>query len=41
MQIDLLLACLLILLGAMIGYALDEAFQLSLRVGSWLDRIRD
>ena len=41
MQIDLLLACLLILLGAMIGYALDEAFQLSPRLGAWLNRKGD
>ena len=41
MQIDLLLACLLILLGAMIGYALDETFQLSPRVGAWINRMMD
>jgi hypothetical protein len=36
---DLPLACLLILLGAMISYALDERFSLTPRIIAWLDRI--
>ena len=35
---DLTLACLLILLGAMISYALDEQFAVTSRINAWLDR---
>lgn len=36
MHYDLVLACLLILLGAMIAYAIDEVFEVTPRLGSWL-----
>ena len=36
---DLTLACLLILLGAMISYLLDEQFALTARITAWLDRM--
>ncbi|HYP08796.1 MAG TPA: hypothetical protein VER03_21365 [Bryobacteraceae bacterium] len=36
---DLPLACLLILLGAMISYLLDEQFAVTARISDWLDRM--
>jgi H+/gluconate symporter-like permease len=36
---DLPLACLLILLGAMISYLLDEQFGFASRIADWLDRM--
>lgn len=39
MQIDLALASLLILLGAMISYVLDELFSLTPRLSGWLGRV--
>lgn len=38
---DLTLACLLILLGAMISYTLDEQFSVTARVAEWLKRGAD
>jgi hypothetical protein len=39
MDMDLPLACLLILLGAMISYVLDEQFAVTSRITAWLDRV--
>jgi hypothetical protein len=39
MHVDLFLAALLISLGAMIAYALDEQFALTPRVAEWLGRV--
>jgi hypothetical protein len=39
MDMDLTLACLLILLGAMISYVLDEQFAVTSRINAWLDRM--
>lgn len=36
MEIDLILACLLILLGAMIAYAMDERLRFTARVAEWM-----
>jgi hypothetical protein len=36
---DLPLACLLILLGAMISYLLDEQFAVTSHIAAWLDRV--
>ena len=36
MEIDFILACLLILLGAMIAYAVDERLRITARVGQWI-----
>lgn len=36
LEIDLVLACLLILLGAMIAYAVDERLRITSRVGQWM-----
>jgi hypothetical protein len=38
MEMDLFLACLLILLGAMIAYALDESMGFTARLSAWLSR---
>ena len=37
MLMDFTLACLLILLGAMISYVVDEQFALTTRLSEWLD----
>jgi len=37
-EIDVVLACLLILLGAMIAYALDERYGFTARLSSWISR---
>lgn len=39
MLMDFTLACLLILLGAMISYAADEQFALTDRINDWLERL--
>jgi hypothetical protein len=36
MPMDLTLACLLILLGAMISYALDERYGFTASLNAWL-----
>ena len=36
MEIDLILACLLILLGAMIAYAMDERLRITARFAEWM-----
>ena len=41
MPMDLFLATLLIMLGAMIAYALDEQFAFTPRVSAWIDRVFD
>jgi hypothetical protein len=41
MQLDLLLACLLIVLGAMIAYAADEYLFFTKRLSAWIDRVLD
>ncbi len=38
MYVDLILACLLITLGAMIAYAADERLFFTKRLAAWLDR---
>jgi len=38
MSIDLTIACLLILLGAMISYLIDEQFAVTARITEWIDR---
>lgn len=38
MPMDLTLACLLILLGAMISYLIDEQFAVTARISEWIDR---
>jgi len=38
---DLMLACMAVLLGAMIAYFLDELFTFTPRVRTWLVRILD
>jgi hypothetical protein len=38
-QMDLILACLLILLGAAIANALDERYLFTPRLSAWLDRM--
>ena len=39
MPMDLPLACLLILLGAMISYLIDEQYAVTTRIADWLDRM--
>jgi hypothetical protein len=39
MQLDLILACLLISLGAMIAYAADEQLGVTPRLAAWLGRV--
>jgi hypothetical protein len=39
MQLDLVLACLLISLGAMIAYLADEQFAFTPRLAAWLGRM--
>jgi hypothetical protein len=41
MLMDLTLASLLILLGAMISYLLDERFAVTARITEWIDRKTD
>ena len=41
MQIDLILACLAIVLGAIIFYALDEIFTWTPRLSVWIDQRLD
>ena len=41
MQMDLILACLLIALGAMIAYAADERFSFTTRLSAWIERTFD
>jgi hypothetical protein len=41
MEMDLVLACLLILLGAMIAYTADERFSLTSRLSDWFNREGD
>lgn len=36
MEMDLVLACLLVLLGAIIAYAIDEQFRFTDRIASWI-----
>jgi hypothetical protein len=38
MEMDLVLACLLILLGAMIAYSVDEHFGFARRLSDWISR---
>ena len=38
MEMDLVLACLLILLGAMIAYTADEQYGLTSRLSDWINR---
>jgi hypothetical protein len=40
-QVDSVLAVLMILLGAMIAYVLDEVFGFTERMRAWLDRLTD
>jgi hypothetical protein len=39
MQTDLFLTTLLIVLGAMIAYALDERYAFTPRLAAWLDSV--
>lgn len=39
MQMDLILACLLITVGAMIAYAADERLCFTKRIHAWIDRV--
>jgi hypothetical protein len=41
MEMDLVLACLLILLGAMTAYAVDERLGLTARMSAWITRDND
>ena len=41
MQMDPILACLLIALGAMIAYAADECLSFTKRLSAWIDRVLD
>ena len=41
MQMDLVLACLLILLGAMLAYTADEQYGFISRLSAWIDRAMD
>jgi hypothetical protein len=41
MQLDLVLVTLLILLGAMATYALDEIFGFTPRLATWLESLLD
>jgi hypothetical protein len=38
MEMDLVLACLLILLGAMIAYTADEQYGFTSRLSAWIGR---
>ena len=38
MEMDLVLACLLILLGAMIAYTADERYGFTSRLSNWISR---
>ena len=38
MEMDLVLACLLILLGAMIAYTADEQYAFTSRLSEWISR---
>jgi hypothetical protein len=38
MELDLILACLLILLGAMIAYTADEHLGFTSRLSEWISR---
>lgn len=38
MQLDPVLACLLIVIGAMVAYAIDERVQFTPRLAAWLGR---
>lgn len=40
-QIDPILSCLLILLGAMFAYALDEVFRFTSIISNWLNAWMD
>jgi hypothetical protein len=39
MEIDVVLACLLVLLGALCAYIFDEMTGLTPRLAIWLDRV--
>jgi hypothetical protein len=39
MHIDIVLACLLISLGAMIAYVADEQASITPRLARWLERV--
>ena len=39
MQADLILACLLICLGAMMAYLADEHYSFTPRIAAWLGRV--
>ena len=39
LQVDIILAILLILLGSQIAYAVDEVFGLTPRLATWLERM--
>jgi hypothetical protein len=41
MQIDIVLACLLISIGAMVAYIADEQVGLTPRLAEWLTRVMD
>jgi hypothetical protein len=41
MQMDPVLACLLIALGAMLAYIIDEQMSLTRRLSAWIDRVFD
>lgn len=41
MQMDPILACLLIALGAMIAYTADEYLSFTKRLSAWIDRVLD
>ncbi len=38
---DFTLACLLILLGAMLSYLIDEQFAVTARISDWIARMTD
>jgi hypothetical protein len=39
MQMDLFLACLMIGIGAMVAYVVDEQLAFTPRLAAWLDRV--
>jgi hypothetical protein len=41
MQVDIVLECLLISIGAMVAYAADEQVGLTPRLSAWLTRVMD
>ena len=41
MSMDLTIASLLILLGAMISYLVDEQFGVTARITEWVSRVMD